>query len=395
MVVMMTKGTSKALAAARQTRFGPMVGAALLASLGGAPSSRAEAPIRTMDPPEHGFFSRVLICDGIPIKAHMDVGDAAMREAARRIGRLLKDIPIVRDNLVAQGAEHHIIGKDQATSDLPEWRHMKGKMHWDNSALFDDRVRGMGGLISSSGEDNLLKLPTDQYRDHRDICSHEFSHAILGDGVSPDVLDRFEARFQEAKAAGLWPSYAGTNVHEYFAEMTMWYVGSRGDYGSIRPTPEPGPEWLKRYDPEGYALMDDFYRGRIKVKPLALKTLRPSAKPIVPGAPGTHGRRPTSILLLNNSSAPVHVFNVEPGGGRAHLMDVPPGARCAEDARAGQVWLVTRAPGAVVGYFRCTGERGRILIAPENPPVEGQGSAQDATPFISRELMDSLRESVP
>jgi hypothetical protein len=31
------------------------------------------------------------------------------------------------------------------------------------------------------------------------------------------------------------------------------------------PKPENGPEGLKKYDPEAYALLDDFYSGRLAV----------------------------------------------------------------------------------------------------------------------------------
>ncbi|HEY3414933.1 MAG TPA: hypothetical protein VGM51_18015 [Armatimonadota bacterium] len=226
------------------------------------------ADIKAIDPLEDGFYSRVILADGIPIKAHADVSDEAMLEAARRISRLLQNIPVVRDNLIARGAEHHIIAVNQQCSDLPEWRHMKGESVTDRTGtgkmLFDDRVRGMGGIISSSGEDNLLQLPDERYTDHRDICTHEFAHGIQMGGMSENVVRAFEE--QHGRARGLWPSYAGTNEHEYFAELTMWYFGTRGDYGAIDPEPEPGAEWLKQHDPAGYALIDDFYAGRLPVQ---------------------------------------------------------------------------------------------------------------------------------
>jgi hypothetical protein len=202
------------------------------------------------------------------VKAHADVSDAAMVEAARRIIRLLRHIPVVRDNLIARGVEHHIIGVNQQCSDLPEWRHMKGEAVPDRTGtgtmLFDDRVRGMGGIVSSSGEDNLLQLPDERYADHRDICSHEFAHGIHMGGLSDDVVKIIADQYE--KTGGLWPSYAGTNEYEYFAELTMWFFGTRGDYGSITPQPEPGPRWLQKHDPDGFALIDAFYNGRLPVR---------------------------------------------------------------------------------------------------------------------------------
>lgn len=45
----------------------------------------------------------------------------------------------------------------------------------------------------------------------------------------------------------------------------MWYFGTHGDLGMTGPKPENGPEGLKKYDPDAFALLDDFYRGRIEV----------------------------------------------------------------------------------------------------------------------------------
>ena len=58
----------------------------------------------------------------------------------------------------------HIIGEHQGTSDLPEHQHMKGVdggYTGEKGVTLDQRARGMGGLQTSCGEENLLDLDSD------------------------------------------------------------------------------------------------------------------------------------------------------------------------------------------------------------------------------------------
>ena len=43
----------------------------------------------------------------------------------------------------------------------------------------------------------------------------------------------------------------------------MWYFGTHGDLHMTGAKPENGPEGLKKYDPEAFALFDQFYSGRM------------------------------------------------------------------------------------------------------------------------------------
>jgi hypothetical protein len=223
-------------------------------------------PIVAIDPPEKGFFAKRLDFKGIPIKAAKEVEDQALQVAYDRLEKQMAHLPNVPINLAAAGAELHIIGRNQVTTDLPEWRHDKGKPLAEYKGLTrDQRTRGMGGLLASCGEENLLRLPSDRYRG-RDICVHEFAHNILSYGVPREIRQRFEAQRRRSFAQGLWVgSYAGSNVQEFFAELTMWYFGTRGDLHMKGPKPENGPEGLKKYDPEAFALFDEFYRGKIDI----------------------------------------------------------------------------------------------------------------------------------
>ncbi len=223
--------------------------------------------ITLIDPPEKDFFSKQLVFRGIPIKAHKDVVDEALFAARERLAGLLTNQPTVISNLVAAGAALHIIGRDQQTSDLPEHRHLKGKALPEyNGLTVDQRTRGLGGRLTSCGEENLLKLAKDRYRG-RDICVHEFSHNIRNRGIPREVRAKFDEQHRRSLEKGLWvKSYAGSNPDEFFAELTMWYFGTHGDLSMTGPKPGNGPEGLKKYDPEAYALMDEFYSGRMKIE---------------------------------------------------------------------------------------------------------------------------------
>ena len=223
-------------------------------------------PITILNPPEYAFFSKELSFHGIPIKAHQVVSDEAMYAAYDRLSLLLSNLPVVVTNLVAAKVELHIIGKDQVTTDLPEWREDKGKPLAEYNGLTrDQRTRGMGGLLTSCGEENLLKLEKDKYRG-RDICLHEFAHAVRNFGLNQAVVAKFDTQYHRSLDNKLWvKSYAGGNPDEFFAELTMWYFGTHGDLAMTGPKPENGPAGLKKYDPESFALFDDFYRGRIPI----------------------------------------------------------------------------------------------------------------------------------
>jgi hypothetical protein len=125
----------------------------------------SEYPLRLIDPPESGFYAKRLDFEGIPIKAPTNVVDEALFAARERLSMMLSNLPTVRASLRATGAELHIIGRDHVTTDLPEWRQDKGKPLAEYNGLTrDQRTRGMGGLLTSCGEENLLKLEKDRCR---------------------------------------------------------------------------------------------------------------------------------------------------------------------------------------------------------------------------------------
>ena len=247
-------------------RFFLALGLAAATTAPAGPERPGADAIVKIDPPEKGFFCKETYYRGIPIKSSKEVVDEALVAARGRLAMMLTNLPEVCENLRAAGAELHVIGRYQVTSDLPEWRQEKGKPQAEyNGLTIDQRTRGMGGKICSCGEENLLKLEKDRYFG-RDICVHEFSHCIYQFGISREVRDRFRRQYKASLAKGLWEkAYAASNDDEFFAELAMWYFGTHGDLHIAGPKPENGREGLKAYDPEAFALFDELFSGRMKV----------------------------------------------------------------------------------------------------------------------------------
>ena len=240
-------------------------GAVLTLNLPAAPETKSTRPVITiLNPPEKDFFSKQLDYQGIPIKAHQVVSDEALVVARERLATVLQHLPVITSNLVSAKVALHIIGKDQVTTDLPEWRQDKGKPLAEYNGLTrDQRTRGMGGQLVSCGEENLLKLDKDKYRG-RDIYVHEFTHAIRNLAMSQAARDLFDRQFERSIKKGLWvKGYAASNPDEFFSELSMWYFGTHGDMNMNEPKPQPGAEGLKKYDPEAFELFDAFYQGRL------------------------------------------------------------------------------------------------------------------------------------
>lgn len=222
-------------------------------------------PITAISPPQQDFFSKQLVYEGLPVKASDVVVDEAFYEAHDRLDAMLGELPGITRRLVAAGVELHIIGRAQVTTDLPEWRHDKGRRLPEYNGLTrDERTRGMGGRLVSCGEENLLRLSEDRYRG-RDICVHEFAHAVRNYGMKPSTRALFDAQYKRSLAMGRWQgSYAGSNPDEFFAELSMWYFGAHGDLSMDGEKPSNGPEGLKAYDPQAHALFAAFYGGQFE-----------------------------------------------------------------------------------------------------------------------------------
>src|SRR5205814_70508 len=116
--------------------------------------------------------------------------------------------------MIRRGARFMVMAPTEMTTDVPEQR------SWDK-AYWDRRARGMGGKLSSCGEENLLNLPGDRYRSEN-ILIHEFNHAIHQqglagkDGADPTFGPRLQAAYKHAMDKEMWKGmYSATNAAEY------------------------------------------------------------------------------------------------------------------------------------------------------------------------------------
>ncbi|HEY0308963.1 MAG TPA: hypothetical protein VGB94_12450 [Acidobacteriaceae bacterium] len=224
----------------------------------GAPQVTSLKPLR-----DH-FFAKTLDCSGIPIRSAAIVDSDALVLACGKVRVMLQNLPAARRSLITAGAEFHIIGEFQGTSDLPENAAYRSSTYVDAEGHGTDmnaRTRGVGGLKSSCGEENLLGLPGDRYGDGSDTCTHEFAHDLMDHGLNGQQHAAIEKQYHNAISRGLWKgSYAAVNAQEYWAELSMWYFGSHGNRVSTALM-LAGPDALRMYDPAGFALLESIYGG--------------------------------------------------------------------------------------------------------------------------------------
>jgi len=328
----------------------------------------AQVNIERLDPPEEGFFGKRATVHGIQILAHASVSDEAIQECARRLNRELAGTPVIAENLRLMGAQMQVIGKDQAVSDLPMYREMKGKP-FEGKQTIDERGRGYGGLYCSCCEENLLKLPSDRWRDHRDICMHEFAHTILSFGVSKNLPEAVQRQWKKSTEAGKWKTmYAATNPQEFFAELTMWYFGSRGDYGKNKPSPEPGADWLKTYDPQAFELLDDIYTGRLISDRMRVVDLSPLGREAEGKIRSKSNQPETEVVFINRTAKPVQRFWLDTEGKRRGYGTIPPGSVQSQSTFATHAWLLTGKDREFLGIYVPDERIGRIIIGGSSGP---------------------------
>ena len=200
------------------------------------------------------FYKKHLDYKGFSILSSAKVSDEALLEARFLIDKLLGQREDILKALIKAGCRFMVMAPTEMTTDVPEQRHLKN----DPKTNWDKRARGLGGRLSSCGEENLLNLKGDHYR-QENILIHEFNHAIHQQGlrlVDPTFNARLRKTYAAAMEKGLWKdTYVATNPSEYWAEGAQAYFDCmRPQFGANTRAK------LQQYDPGLYALVDEVYK---------------------------------------------------------------------------------------------------------------------------------------
>src|SRR5262249_15135865 len=182
-----------------------------------------------------------------------------------------------------------------------------------------------------------------------------------------DVRRKIREQYRRSLDRGLWKgAYAGTNEGEFFAELTMWYVGTHGDLHMEGPKPENGAEGLRKYDPEAYSLLDDLYSGRIPVGRVKLAELKPLPPDQEKTLRSGEGKEPSRIRFLNRSGRELKLYWIDAEGRRQARGSIPAGGSLSQRTFAAHVWLLADADDHAVALFVAGADRG---LAP-NPEAD-------------------------
>lgn len=179
--------------------------------------------------PAGGFYAQQLDAGGLPVLASARVDPLALQAAVQIVLGMLSSRADLLAVLRAAGVRVAVIGRDELTTDLPEYADLQPREHWNA------RTRGVGATrqrpVCSAAEENLLGLPGDRYRGES-ILVHEFAHTVLdlaATRLDAALAPRLRTLYRQAMDAGLWQAtYAAANASEYWAEgVQSWFDANR------------------------------------------------------------------------------------------------------------------------------------------------------------------------
>jgi hypothetical protein len=224
------------------------------------------------------FYEKYADAMGIPIIASGKVSDLAILIARDIMIHMLSERPDIRRALITEGQKVGIIGKDQQMSDIPEYKNLKKPELGDrrltqgeiqnyekirqmtDAEYWNRRARGLGGVYTTCGEENLLGIPGTRYFGEQ-ILVHEFAHAVHRAirAADPGLAADIEKGYTDAMALGLFKGHYGSNNSgEYWCEGTQWWFWSNYEYKDGDKIVY-SPADLRAYEPKLYELLGRVY----------------------------------------------------------------------------------------------------------------------------------------
>lgn len=201
------------------------------------------------------FYQKHVQLNGFPVLGSERVSDDAMREAAWILQQMMRHRPEILSAMASNRARLVVMAYNEYTTDIPEQADMKPKVFWDR------RARGLGGRLTSCAEENLLCFPNDPYSTEN-ILIHEFAHGIHQVGMralDPTFNARLRSAYRQAVDADLWAgTYAGSDIHEYWAEGAQSWFGNNREDDAVHNHVNTRAE-LKEYDPVLAALCAEVF----------------------------------------------------------------------------------------------------------------------------------------
>jgi len=233
------------------------------------------------------FYQKYCSARGFPVVASRNVSSFALKEAAYLINQMLLDRPDIRNALIESKVRFVVIGVNEYTTQMPEYRTMEPRDFWDQ------RARGLGPGVKrpavSCGEENLLCYEGDPYSTEN-ILIHEFAHAMHHMGlnrINKSFQKRLDKCFKKATDSDLWVGkYAASNPAEYWAEgVQSWFGTNRQndhDHNHVNTQAE-----LMEYDRDLAMLVAREYRNsrwqyvypRDRPEPMHLAGYKPGKAP--------------------------------------------------------------------------------------------------------------------
>ncbi|MFC1641371.1 hypothetical protein ACFL5O_01595 [Myxococcota bacterium] len=206
------------------------------------------------------FYQKYANANGVPVLSSSDPDDQALVLACQLVIEMLSERDDVRQALIdgsLWGYPHFsVIGMNERLEDIPEYA---------NVGTTNQRARGLGGIVGSCGEENILctgggTVESGDRWEEESICVHEFAHTISTYGLyaaDPTFQRRLETAYSQALASGLWANtYAASEAQEYWAEGVQdWYDSNWEnvyDHNHVNTRQE-----LLEYDPALYELIDE------------------------------------------------------------------------------------------------------------------------------------------